>query len=122
MMVVGVGKGVGGGNYHPSSSRGGYEQVLRSMAQVILRSAPIFGGVAIVEDQFHSTARVVVLPVELIESGEAELFREAKRLMPKLPFDDIDLLIVDPLGKNISPPRIDPTIIVRHVLGASSLF
>jgi len=121
MMVVGLGKRVGAANYHTSSSRRGYEEVLRSMAQVILRSAPIFGGVAIVEDQFHSTARVTVLPVELIERGEAELFREAKRLMPKLPFDDIDLLIVDRLGKNISGAGMDPNIIGRGVHGYSSL-
>src|SRR5204863_3989011 len=47
-------------------------------------------------------------------------FLEAKRLMPKLPFDDIDLLIIDRLGKNISGSGIDPNIVGRGVHGYSS--
>jgi len=103
MMVVGLGKRVGAANYHTSSAAVATNQSpLDGAGGFCVRA--IFGGVAIVENQFHSTARVAVLPVELIESGEAELFREAKRLMPKLPFDDIDLLIVDRLGKTSAAP------------------
>jgi hypothetical protein len=62
----------------------------------------------------------VLLPEEF-ESGEAELFREAKRLMPKLPFDEIDLLIIDRIGKNISGAGMDPNITGRWVHGYSSM-
>lgn len=121
MMVVGLGKRTGAANYHASASRLGYEHVIRSMAQITLRSAPILCGVGIVENQFHETARIAVLQREEIERREEELFVEAKRLMPKLPFDQIDLLIVDRIGKNISGAGMDPNIIGRPVHGYSSL-
>lgn len=121
MLVVGLGKRVGAANYHVSSSRFGYEHVIRTSARITLRAAPILFGVAIVENQFHDTARLRVLLPEDLEREEGELFGEAKRLMPRLPFDDIDLLIVDRLGKNISGSGMDPNIIGRSLHGYSAL-
>jgi hypothetical protein len=120
MMVVGLGKRVGAANYHISASRLGYEHVLRSIARVTLRSAPILGGVAIIENQLHQTAKVALLTADEFEAEEAKLFVEAKALMPRLPFDDIDLLIVDRIGKNISGAGMDPNITGRWVHGYSS--
>jgi len=77
-------------------------------------------GVAILENQRHETERVVVLPREEIERGERALLLEARRLMPSLPFDEIDLLIVDRLGKNISGAGMDPNVTERWVEGYSS--
>jgi hypothetical protein len=121
MIVVGLGKRIGAANYHVASTRLGYEHVIRTIAQVTLRSAPILCGVAIVENQFHQAARLAVLPGEEIERAEEELFLEAKRLMPRLPFADIDLLIVDRIGKNISGAGMDPNITGRGVHGYSSM-
>ncbi|MBI3415974.1 MAG: DUF2088 domain-containing protein [Verrucomicrobia bacterium] len=117
MIVVGLGKRVGAAAYHVESSRLGYERVLRTIAHESLRLAPILGGVGIVENQRHETARIEFLSRDEIERGEERLFLEAKRLMPKLPFDDIDLLIVDRIGKNISGSGMDPNIIGRGVHG-----
>lgn len=121
MMVVGLGKHAGAANYHTAAVHLGYEHVLRTSARLILHSAPILCGVAIIENQFHETARVAVLLPEEMERREGELFQEAKRLMPALPFDDIDLLIVDQLGKNISGSGMDPNIIGRSVHGYESI-
>src|SRR5206468_5218121 len=81
MLVVGLGKRVGAANYHTSASRLGYEQVIRASARITLGAAPILGGVAIVENQLHDTARLVVVPPADLERCEAELYREARRLM-----------------------------------------
>ena len=121
IMVVGLGKRVGAAGYHAASARFGYEQMLRSIARVILQKAPIIGGLAIVENQVHQTARIAALPAKEMETGEAEVFREAARLMPKLPVEDIDLLIIDRIGKNISGAGIDPNITGRWVHGYSSM-
>ena len=121
MIVVGLGKRVGAANYHVSSSRFGYEHVIRTSARITLGKAPILLGVAIVENQIHDTARLAVVLPENIERREGELFVEAKRLMPRLPFDDIDLLIVDRLGKNISGSGMDPNVIGRSLHGYSAL-
>jgi hypothetical protein len=121
IMVVGLGKRAGASNYHVASTRFGYEQMLRSIARVVLQRAPILGGLAIVENQLHQTARIAALLPDQMEAAEAELFREATRLMPKLPIDDIDLLIVDHIGKNISGAGMDPNITGRWVHGYSSM-
>ena len=86
----------------------------------MLRAAPVLGGVAIVENQFHDTARIAVLKRDEIEEREKELLEEARRLMPRLPFDDIDLLVVDRIGKNISGSGLDPNVTGRWVHGYST--
>jgi hypothetical protein len=121
IVVVGLGKRVGAAAYHCASTRFGYEQMLRSIARVVLQRAPILGGLGIVESQLHQTARLAAMLPEEMEAGEAELFREAARLMPKLPLDDIDLLIIDRIGKNISGAGMDPNITGRWVHGHSSM-
>ena len=121
MMVVGLGKRVGAANFHACASRRGYEAVLRASARVTLRSAPILCGVAIVENQRHETAKLQVLLPEDMEAREMELFAQAREWMPKLPFQDLDFLIVDRLGKNISGAGMDPNVIGRGVHGYSSL-
>lgn len=120
MMVIGLGKRAGAAACHAAASRLGYERTLRGIARVTLRAAPILCGVAIVEDQFHETARLEVLKAEEIEERELELLEDARRLMPRLPLDDIDLLIVDRIGKNISGAGMDPNVTGRWVHGYST--
>jgi len=122
MLVVGLGKQNGAANYHRGAVHHGFERVLRAMAPVVLKSAPILGGLGIVEDQFHQTVRIGFAAADEIEKREAELFKDAKALMPKLPFDEIDLLIIDRIGKNISGSGMDPNIIGREIFGYSSSF
>jgi hypothetical protein len=120
MCVIGLGKRSGAAAMHLAASELGHEHAIRTMARVLLRSAPILGGVAILEDQFHQTARVTVLPRDEMEGGENALLEEARQLLPLLPFEDIDLLIVDRLGKNISGTGMDTNVINRSVNGYSS--
>jgi hypothetical protein len=121
MCVIGLGKRAGAAAMHAGASRYGYERVIRRIARAILKSAPILGGVAILENQFHDTAKLTVLTPENFETGESELLVESRKLMPLLPFDELDLLIVDRLGKNISGAGIDPNVTGRWVHGYSSL-
>jgi len=120
MSVIGLGKRTGAATMHATASRIGHEQAIRSIARVLLQTAPILCGVAILENQFHETARLVVLPREEIESGEMPLLAEARQLMPRLPFEEIDLLIIDRIGKNISGAGMDPNITGRWVDGYST--
>jgi hypothetical protein len=99
----------------------GYERVIRGLAHVILQNAPVIGGVAILENQFHDTAKIVIVPKDIIESAENDLLVEARSLMPMLPFEEIDLLIVDQIGKNISGAGMDPNVINRSSHGYNSL-
>jgi len=121
MMVVGMGKHDGAANFHRTAVHRGYEETLRMLGRVVLREAPILFGIGLVEHQYHDTARIEAVRPEDIEAREAELFAEATALLPKLPFDDADLLVVDQIGKNISGPGMDPNVIGRHAHHYSTL-
>src|SRR5436190_3373291 len=120
MMVIGLGKRTGAATCHGAAARLGLERVIHGIARVTLRRAPILCGVAIVENHFHDTARIAVLKPDEIEVREKELLDEARRMLPRLPFDDIDVLIVDRIGKNISGSGLDPNVTGRWVHGYST--
>jgi hypothetical protein len=121
MSVIGLGKRTGATTMHQAAMHLGYERVIRSMARVVLRSVPLLGGVAILENQCHDTARLLVLPREEIETAEDALLAESRALMPLLPFEEIDLLIIDRIGKNISGAGLDPNVTGRSIHGYSSM-
>jgi hypothetical protein len=117
MIAIGLGKQAGAAACHAAGQKFGLERVIKSVAAVSLRKAPFLGGVAILEDPYHETARLAFVPRLEIEAREVELQVEAHKLMPRLPFDDMDLLIIDRIGKNISGPGMDPNVVGRPVQG-----
>lgn len=117
MLVIGFGKQAGANNAHRAAAHLGYEVVLRAFAQTILGAAPIFGAIALLEDQHHQTAEIRVLSPERIVAEEDRLFQQATSLLARLPFDDIDLLIVDRMGKDISGSGMDTNVIGRDIAG-----
>jgi hypothetical protein len=120
MAVVGLGKRAGAAAMHLAASELGHERAIRTMAGVLIQETPLLGGFAILENQFHETAKIVVLTRDEMEKAEDALLVEARALMPLLPFDEIDLLIVDRMGKNISGTGMDPNVIMRSIDGYSS--
>jgi hypothetical protein len=122
MTAIGLGKHTGASTVHAAAMSLGYEHVIRTVARRIVETAPILAAVAILEGPRHETAKIEVLLPGEIEAREEELYAEARSLMPRLPFDEIDLLIVDRMGKNISGTGMDPNIIGRGAHGYSTLF
>jgi hypothetical protein len=119
MLVIGFGKRMGASACHNAASRLGHEHVIRSAARVVLSKVPLLCGVAILEDHAHKTAHLEVLLPAQIEAREPALLRRARSLMPRLPFSEIDVLIVDQIGKNISGAGMDPNITGRSVTGGT---
>jgi len=117
MLVIGFGKQVGAANAHRAAAHAGFEPVLRAFVKTILSSAPVFCAIALVEDQHHQTAVVEVIRPENIVHQEGRLFQRAQSLLARLPFDDIDLLIVDRMGKDISGSGMDTNVIGRDITG-----
>ena len=120
MLTIGLGKHAGAANAHRAAMRFGHEKVIREFAGVILKSVPVLCGVAIIEDQRHQTAEVHVIRPEDFVSEENHLLEKSRRLMPRLPMDEIDLLIVDRIGKEISGTGMDTNVIGRGILGYSA--
>ena len=77
----------------------------------------ILGGLAILENAYHETARVVGVPVEGLFETEERLLVEARGLMGRLPLDEIDVLVCDRLGKNVSGTGLDTNVTGRSVYG-----
>jgi len=120
MTAIGLGKYQGARTCHAAASRLGHEAVIRAVARVVLNKVPIVCGVAILEDQNYATADLTVLTPPSLEEEEEQLFRKAQSLMPDLPFNEIDLLVVDCIGKEISGAGMDPNVIGRPVQGYSA--
>jgi hypothetical protein len=120
MLTIGFGKHAGAANAHRVAIRIGHERVIREFAGVILGSVPVLCGVAVLEDQHHETAEVHVIRAENIVSEEDRLFEKSRTLMPRLPMDEIDLLIVDRIGKELSGTGMDTNVIGRGILGYSA--
>lgn len=117
MAVIGLGKHAGAAAMHRAASWIGHERSIRGMAKVIVAQAPLLGGLAILENPFHETAKIVAIPRTEMETAEEALLEEARALLPRLPFEEIDLLVVDWIGKNISGAGLDPNVTNRWVQG-----
>lgn len=113
MLVIGLGKEKGAETCHIAAQRMGIEQVIREAAERVLARAPIVLGIGILENAYHQTAKIAVLTPETFFEKEETLLAEAKRLMPRLPFNEIDILIVDEIGKDISGNGMDTNIVGR---------
>jgi len=113
MMSVGLGKHKGAMTYHRAFLQHGYQKVLENVGREVLKTGKVAFGVGIVENAYEQTAKVeAVLPSEM-EQEDKHLLSQAKRWMMKLPFDQIDVLIVDEIGKNISGDGMDTNVIDR---------
>src|ERR1051326_857288 len=118
MAAIGLGKQKGAHQFHQASVRLGHADALLAVARGVLRLGKIAFGLGIIENQLHQTARVVAVPGAEIEQQEMKLLGEARRLMPRLPFEEVDLLIVDEMGKNLSGTGLDTNVIRREIDGS----
>ena len=117
MMAIGLGKFAGAQRYHSYAYRGmGLENVVRSVGRQVLKSGRIIGGLAILEDAYHNTAKLDPVPVEQMEQREEENLALVKTWMAKIPFD-LDILVMDEIGKNISGAGMDTKVANRGVNG-----
>ena len=114
MMTIGMGKHRGAVQAHRANIRMGYESMITALGREMVKCARIAFGLGIVENGYDETALVQAFAPGDIEVGERQLLRQSKAWMAKLPFDPVDLLIVDEMGKNISGSGMDTNVIGRH--------
>ncbi|MCZ2151332.1 MAG: lactate racemase domain-containing protein [Bryobacterales bacterium] len=117
MMAIGLGKFAGAQRYHTYAYKMGLENVIRGVGRQVLASGKILGGLAILEDAYHNTAQLTPVPVENMERQEEELLALVKSWMGKIPVPQLDILILDEIGKNISGAGMDTKVVNRGVQG-----
>jgi hypothetical protein len=121
MMAIGVGKFAGARQYHTFGYRLGLERVIRGVGAKVLSSGKMIGGLAVLEGAHHETAGLVAVTsaqgAEAMVKQEERLLRQVKSWMAKLPAPEIDVLILDEIGKNISGSGMDTKVVNRSVNG-----
>ena len=115
MSVIGLGKHAQALETH-SFNAWGLANLLIPTAERIFAQNKVLLGLAILEDAYDQTALVRALLPEDIVREEKELLLTARAWMPSLPADQIDILVVDWIGKNISGPGMDTNIIGRMMI------
>ncbi len=118
MLVIGYGKHTGAAVIH---KRGfdTFHETIPAAARLLLDTGKVLGGIASVENAREDVARIEAVPAERILAREPELLQMSRDLMARIPFDRLDVLVVDYLGKNISGAGMDPNVTgrysVRHI-------
>ena len=112
MSVIGLGKHAQARAVHSLGIEGLKHQILPA-ARRIIGSGKVIGGVAIVENAYDRPCEIRAAKAADIEPMERELLDLATRSMARLPLDDIDLLIVDEIGKDVSGTGMDTSVIGR---------
>ncbi|MDO4561358.1 MAG: hypothetical protein Q4C86_10455 [bacterium] len=115
MMIVGLGKHRGAVSFHKTGGIFGMSERLQSSAKIFLEKAGVLFAMALIDNAYHQTKRIeAVMPCDIL-TREAELLKESAAAMPKIAFEDIDTLVVDQYGKEISGAGMDPNITGRFL-------
>jgi hypothetical protein len=113
MCAVGLGKQAGAQLMH-SRGPAGLRDLIPAAASLLAERGLLLGGLAIVENQRDETALVRGVPAAGVAGdAEAALLDEARRLMPRIPFDDLDVLVIERIGKDVSGAGIDTNVVGR---------
>ena len=113
MLVIGMGKHEGAIRTHNWAVRFGYERTLLSSADLLIKKVPVAMGIGIVENGLGQAARIEAVSPENFVEEEVRLLDYARTTCPHLPFDKLDVLIVDEGGKEISGTCMDTKVIGR---------
>jgi hypothetical protein len=109
MLAVGLGKQKGAGLFHATGFKNA-AGFIPLYGNVILANSNVLFGVAILENPYDEACKITALTRDQIPEQEPALLAVAKALMPRIWFTEIDVLIVDQIGKNISGDGMDPNI------------
>lgn len=113
MVTIGMGKQKGADFAHMLGF-GQMAEAISAIGKVTIAKKNILCAVAILENAYHETAAVEVMGKKMIEAREPELLKEAWKLYPKIFFDELDVLILDEIGKDISGTGFDTNIVGRY--------
>ncbi len=116
MLTIGLGKHQGALMAHRNAVQLTYRVAIVSVAREIIRKAPLLFGVGVIENAYDQTAEVIAAWPQDFEAIEQAALQRAKELMPRLPFPNLDILIVDEIGKEISGAGMDPNVIGRRMV------
>jgi len=107
ILAVGCGKQVGASNMHKFD----LGKTIVPAARMILEKTPVLCGLVVTENAKGGTHTMKLVRPEEFVDVDREFLKIAWKLFPKLPLDDLDVLLVDEMGKNVSGAGMDPNIV-----------
>lgn len=113
MLAIGLGKQKGAHSIH-AAGWGKIHETIPQAARVTVATGKVAFGLAVLENADESPYKVAAVPAANLEETEAPLLEEAKRNLLRLPFDELDVLVIDEIGKNISGDGADPNVTGRY--------
>jgi hypothetical protein len=113
MLLIGLGKCAGATVYHHAIQDYSFDQIVHSVAAEVLERCHILAGLAIVENAHDRTALIEAIEPARFAQREKELLVLARRWLPRLPFPQVDVLLIDQIGKNISGVGFDANVVGR---------
>ena len=113
MVAIGLGKQAGATAVHSLGPVIGLGEVLPAIGKVLIENSPMVCGLAVVENADHQVVHLEAVEPEEFFSADERLLKLAKSTLARLPFDQIDVLIVEELGKEISGAGMDYAVTGR---------
>jgi hypothetical protein len=115
MLAIGLGKETGARTIHQQATVG-LRDYMPVIAQHLIENINFVAGFGVVEDGYHTVVHLEGFTADTVVAGDQRLLQQSRELMPRLPVEDIDVLIVDEMGKNISGAGMDTNIIGRWMV------
>jgi len=113
MTVIGIGKQRGANEAHNAALASSFRDVIPERTRILVEELPILGGIAIIENAKERAAEIIGVEADSFVEREPELLERATKLMPMLLIEDLDLLILDEIGKNVSGTGMDTNVVGR---------
>jgi hypothetical protein len=121
MAVIGLGKREGASQHHRWGFRG-LRDMMPESGKVMLERTPFLGGLAVLENADEKTAEIQFVERDKLYEVEPVLLDKARSLMGRLPFEQLDLLVIGEIGKNYSGAGIDPNVVGRLLVETAPEF
>ncbi|HUX88119.1 MAG TPA: lactate racemase domain-containing protein [Chloroflexota bacterium] len=113
MIAIGLGKQAGAAACH-AAGFGDMARRIPALATVAMAKAPIRFGLAVLENAHDHPFKILAVPANRILLDEPALLDEAKAAMATVPFAQLDVMVIDQIGKNISGDGADPNLSGRY--------
>jgi hypothetical protein len=113
MLLIGLGKQAGADILHRAIEDHGFDKIVRSVGEDVIRQSRVVAGLAIVENAYDETALIEAVAPADFETRDRTLLAQAREWMARLPFEAVDVLVIDRMGKNISGVGFDPNVVGR---------
>jgi hypothetical protein len=113
MLLIGLGNREGATIYHRAIHDYSFDRIVHGVAAEVIRKCRILAGLALVENAYDQTALIEAVEPERFAQREPELLELARKWLPRLPFPEADVLVIDRIGKNLSGVGLDANVVGR---------